>query len=77
MDKPRFTHDCKRCTFLGQFGEFDLYHCDQWYRIPTVTARYGNKPWEYASGLEFTSIPELAEARLRAEERGLNVKFCG
>lgn len=28
MDNPRFIHDCKRCTFLGQFGEFDLYHCD-------------------------------------------------
>ena len=79
MDKPRFTHDCKRCTFLGQFGEFDLYHCDQfqWSRIPTVIARYGNEPWEYASGLDATSIPELAEAKRRAEERGLNVKFCG
>lgn len=78
MDKPRFTHDCKRCTFLGQFGEFDLYHCDQGSGlIPTVVARYGDKPWEYGSGLEFTGVPELAEAKRRAEGRGLSVKLVG
>jgi hypothetical protein len=27
MDKPRFTHDCSACVFLGQSDEYDLWWC--------------------------------------------------
>ena len=26
--KPKFQHDCERCTFLGYFYGYDVYKCD-------------------------------------------------
>ncbi len=47
---PRYKHDCRKCKYLGQHKEYDLYHC---YNCAlekgTVIARYGNDGWEYAS----------------------------
>jgi hypothetical protein len=69
---PRYVHDCKSCVFLGCFGEYDLYYCPQGGKIPTVVARYGDKPPQYSSGLYGDcALPCLAEARKRAVEKGL------
>ena len=43
--KPRYTHDCKTCVFIGQIMEYDLYICKT-----TIIARYGNEGPEYSSG---------------------------
>jgi hypothetical protein len=68
-----FTHDCDKCKALGIFEKYDLYICDkQGGNLVTVIARYGNKPWEYFSGLGLlhsTSGP-LYVARQRAIAKG-------
>lgn len=55
---PHYTHDCKRCQFLGQTiggGRItDLYFCDRpgdhdRKRSPTLIARYGNDGPDYYS----------------------------
>lgn len=68
----RYTHDCGRCVFLGEHGEYDLYfHEGTPPVLTTVIARYGNEGGNYMSGLAFAGrIPELAEARRRAIARG-------
>ena len=69
----RFTHDCTGCTALGEFEEFDLYHCMQGGASPTVLARYGDSGEQYLSGLAFADhIPSLGEAARRAAELGLH-----
>jgi hypothetical protein len=77
-----FTHDCNKCTFLGNFtdyshlneGAFDLYYCMQFGTIPTVIARYGNEGSEYLSGLGF-SHPALKEAEKRASKINLTLTY--
>lgn len=70
-----FIHDCTACTPLGQYGEFDLYYCQQGIGWPTVIARYGHEGSEYRSGLGFSDrCDELAEAKRRAEALGLNTR---
>jgi len=71
----RFSHDCKACTPLGQFEEYDLYHCMQGGSMPTVLARYGNEGPEYVSGLFSVSEGPLFEAQNRARARGLTLKY--
>jgi hypothetical protein len=52
--KPRFTHDCPKCHYLGSML---LRFCDadivDWYRCEeaggTIVARYGNKGPDYWS----------------------------
>ena len=81
--EPRYTHSCSKCTFLGQYNEYDLYHCIQVGGMPTVIARYSDDGPDYMSGLRGaepglnlvtskveTCIP-LAVAKDRAIERGL------
>lgn len=68
-EKPRYTHECECCTFLGRYDEYDLYHCTQ-SGIPTVLARYGNKGPEYLSGMMFNT-PPLVEAKFRCFDNGL------
>lgn len=49
---PRFTHDCDRCRFIGQHGDFDIYVCARPADSvlgPTLLARYGDDGPEYAS----------------------------
>lgn len=67
MDKPRFTHDCATCVYLGRFGDYDLYHHAT--GIETVVARYGSDGPDYTSGL-YTNIPALVEAEVRALRMG-------
>ena len=65
----RYKHDCDKCRSLGEFGITDLYFCD--IHTPTVIARFGNEPEDYASGLELAPyVPELREARERAFKAG-------
>lgn len=47
LSKPRYTHDCTDCRFLGQVDKYDLYvcHTDE----ITGLARYGDRGPEYAS----------------------------
>lgn len=68
--KPRFVHSCPHCTFLGQFGLFDLYVCMK--EIPMVLARFDHDDRDCKSSLATESDdPELAEAVQRAKDRGL------
>lgn len=77
---PQHQHDCTECTFLGTLESNDLYFCNQSFFGPTVIARYGNNGQDYISGLSFSEpffdlatnqeskgVPELIEARARAE----------
>lgn len=72
--KPRFTHDCARCRFLGftsVAGRYaDLYYCGG--REKTVIARYSDDGPDYASGLPFGygKNPELTVAVLQALKLG-------
>lgn len=69
--KPRWRHDCERCTFLGRFNQFDLYHCGQ-SNFPTVIARFSDEGPDYLSGMVFANVSvPLREAKRLAEERGL------
>jgi hypothetical protein len=78
-DTPQFVHDCKECVFLGRFNavdentynhvDYDLYFCKKGNHT-TVIARYGDKEWEYSSGIMFHT-DELTEAKRRAKEKGL------
>jgi hypothetical protein len=77
-DKPRYIHDCDCCVFLGQYHgghEADLYFCSGGI-APTVIARYSSDGPHYNSGLYVAEhypdrFPDLAEAKRRAEQRGL------
>lgn len=71
--RPKYKHDCPRCTFLGrnkdsELGSVDLYHCEQAFiNTPTVIVRYGSEGREYVSGRgEDNSNHHLFEARRRA-----------
>ena len=70
--KMRYSHDCDDCKPLGQFGEADLYYCDQQGIGPTVIARHSSIPSDYSSGLWFAEANhELREAKARAIKAGL------
>lgn len=71
-EKPLFTHDCEKCTFLGVFDGRDLYH----HESPiSLIARFGNEPWDYESGIALVNImPHITEAHKRAGDLGLNLK---
>jgi len=51
--KPRFTHDCDSCRFLGivdiNDGRHDIYVCETSLLGPTLIARFGNDGPEYCS----------------------------
>ena len=66
----RYKHDCSDCVYLGKYRDCDLYFCAHGGSIPTVVARYGNKGYDYISGLDSELAP-LVEAKRRAEIRGL------
>lgn len=71
MNQPKFVHDCEACVYLGEHEGEDLYYCAK--SIQTVIARYGNEGSDYMSGMRFAdpTSPNLAEAKRRANERGL------
>lgn len=58
MDKPKFTHDCNACQFLGHFEGHDVYICPS--DMPSIIARYGNEGPEYSS-----TLVKLFQARLK------------
>ena len=75
--KPKYTHDCDACTFLGHWRgsdlegnpvlDYDLYRCG----TSTVIARYSSDGPDYISGLCFAdSNSALGEAKRRAESHG-------
>mgnify|MGYP001443572383 CR=1 FL=1 len=69
---PRYQHDCENCKPLGQFGDADLYYCDNQGVVgETVIARYSSEGSDYQSGLVFAAtVPALGEAKKRAIEAG-------
>lgn len=72
MEKRYKKFTCGECTWLGQFGDVDLYHCAQGGH-PTVLAVRSSEPSDYLSGMVFAdNFPELAEAKRRALAKGLN-----
>lgn len=42
--KPRYTHYCNNCKFLGHLENFDIYICNA-----TILYRYGYYDGEYGS----------------------------
>ena len=83
MNKILYQHDCGKCIYLGSIDGVDLYFHPASDCTQTVVARYSDNPCDYSSGLGFSrpyvdiagnshyGIPELVEARLRAERLGL------
>ena len=68
----RYKHDCDKCKPLGEYGEADLYFCDQGGLGITVIARYSGNGPDYVSGLSAAPhIKDLAEAKKRAVAEGL------
>jgi hypothetical protein len=51
--KPRYEHDCPKCTYLGSLQEFDIYTCPQGGN-PTIVARFSGKGPDYFSGQKLT-----------------------
>ena len=46
--KPRYTHDCTNCRFLGRLASYDIYlclRCDN----ATMLARHSSLDSDYAS----------------------------
>ena len=78
LSHPMHKHDCDNCTFLGNFNEYDLYHCPQC-GMPTLIARCGEKG-EYSSGMAFgykyreDLTNPMGEAWRRSKEKGLKVQ---
>lgn len=76
--KPRFTHDCDHCRYLGQYGEFDLYVHPQVDPdrtvMETLIARESSSPGDYRSGGDFSILfpapHPLREALMRALATG-------
>lgn len=65
-NKKRYKHNCEDCIFLKTFYSYDLYAC---IKNKSVLARFGNEPWEYASGIyNIGACKELKEAYNRACE---------
>lgn len=72
--RPKYTHDCKVCTFVGNHNSTDLYYCQNGGPGPTVIARRSTEPSDYMSGLTFAVqnlIPELRTALNNAIQRSL------
>jgi hypothetical protein len=68
-EKPKFTEHDESLIFLGHFQKHDLYFCPH---DKDVMARFGDKDYENRGSLIFAQvIPEIAEAKKRAIERGL------
>lgn len=66
--RPESEHRGIRALMLAVF---DLYFCTQ-HGLPTVIARYGHAGPDYTSGMALAAVdPLLAEAKRRADERGL------
>jgi len=81
-DRPKYVHDCDRCTFLGRATcpttgeEADLYYCPNPTFEATVIARWSSEGSEYSSGLCFGRPGTiLGIAKERAAERGLDVRM--
>jgi len=69
--RPRYQHSGTAAKFLGRFQDFDLY-CQNGY----LFARFGSEPEDYLIGVrkcQGETVPALAEARRRAELRGLEL----
>ena len=71
IDKPRYTHDCDSCEFLGQYDKYDLYVCPD---EPTIVARYGNDGCEYGSGLDFAVCCSQSEKYRKALRLALKTR---
>lgn len=77
---PVYTHDSDCCSYLGRFGDYDLYYCPQG-NIPTVIMRFGDEGPMYYSGMTLAEgsgwpqahplIVAARVARSRAIQAGL------
>lgn len=76
-EKPRYSHDCLECVFLGQFHHYDLYYCPT--KGPTIICRYGSDGPAYESGIDFAlnngAPAQFREAMIRAlaTDKGLDL----
>lgn len=68
--KPRFTHPCKKCVYLGSTTTADLYFHHG--KHDALIARLSNKLSHYKGGPYYTlNSPDLIEAQRLAQEQGL------
>ena len=58
ISKPRFTHDCDGCLFLGCYREHDVYFCPNCESFcgGSVILRYGDEGREYSSSPLSTAL---------------------
>lgn len=77
---PRYTHDCLTCTFLGRYGDVDVYYHKGTHE--TVIARSSSEGSDYASGWPLAETLGLHEegdiliwAALEARRRGLTTSL--
>lgn len=48
--KPRYTHDCAKCTYQGSHGKFDVYRCKSTFHdTDNLIARYSSDGPDYSS----------------------------
>ena len=58
--KPKYTHDCDACIFLGRYKKLDLYACKGGSLGSfTLLGRYGDDGPEYSSYSAFGADVEL------------------
>ena len=71
---PRYEHGCNLCTFLGQYGEYDLYHCTYYNRHETLIARWSDDNADQLFGASFDGSSlgcAISKARELARDAGL------
>lgn len=74
--EPQYEHDCEKCVYLSDYGDYDLYWCPQDPVGETVLARFGNEGPDYVSCPPSLIRHEMADHPLpvavrRAMEMGL------
>lgn len=66
---PKFQHDSTCCKFLGGLNEHDIYICIGAKPLgPTILARFGNEPPEYASSAHSVLKSVMAAPATRHSE---------
>ena len=47
VENPRYTHECKECTYLGRYAQYDLYVHGKGDN-PELVVRYSDAPDGYS-----------------------------
>ena len=69
-DTMKFKHNCTSCKYLGFYYGCDVYICDN-----TILARYGDRDYEYGSGLLSVVVRDLTNKESLADVLKHNIKW--